>query len=83
MRGTERIDRMMLASLKINEVREWRSGIAHVAYPLLARTRQPRNAVAFGGFLEVRLDFWSLALVERQLGKARQSPQLRRGGEMA
>jgi hypothetical protein len=38
---------------------------------------------AFGGFLEVRVDFRSLALVERQLGKARQSPQLRRGGEMA
>ena len=41
------------------------------------------NLLAFGGFLEIRVDFRSLALVERQLGKARQSPQLRRGGEMA
>ena len=41
------------------------------------------NFFAFGGFLEVRVDFRCFALVERQLGKARQSPQLRRGGEMA
>ena len=31
---------------EINEVREWRGEIARVAYPLLTRTRQLRNAVS-------------------------------------